>query len=444
MKKALYCLTIAAFVFSAAGCAAQPTTPAASTDNTAATSAPATDTSPAATAPASDTSAATAAPASASANGEPDVCAKDSIGCAKIPAGETIKIGMGAPMTGGDASYGIDISQGAKVAATDAGEFQGFPFEIDVEDDFGNAEGGAAVANKLIADPTVVAIAGHIYSGATAASIPVYEKAGIVMMSPSATLPSLTTTGSKVFNRIVFTDAYQGKSSANYLYTKLGIKNLAIMHDGSDYGKGLAEIVQKEYTALGGTVVIFQAITPKETDYTAPLAAVAAKKPEAVYFAGYTAEGSIIANQMKQTGLEKALFFGCDGTYGEDFLNRVGANGEGAYAVSLTPSDSPEKQKFDSEYLAAYGKAAGTLTPYTWNGYDAAAVLIHVIESVAVKGSDGNMYVPRGTLVEAVRSLKDYKGLTGTFACDATGECYASSPHYVVIKDGKWTVADNQ
>jgi branched-chain amino acid transport system substrate-binding protein len=345
-------------------------------------------------------------------------------------------------MTGGDASYGIDITQGARVAATDAGDFQGFKFEVVVEDDFGNAEGGAAVANKLVADPTVVGVAGHIFSGATAAAMPIYEKARVVMMSPSATLPSLTTTGSKVFNRIVFTDAYQGKSSADYLYNKLGIKNLAVMHDGSDYGKGLAEIVQQEFTALGGNVVIFQAITPKETDYTAPLAAVSAKKPEAVYFAGYTAEGSIIVNQMKQTGLDKAIFFGCDGTYGEDFLNRVGANGEGAYAVSLTPPDSPEKQKFDEEYTAAYGKAPGTLSPYTWNGYDAAAVLIHVVESVAVKGSDGAMYVPRGALIDAVRSLKDYKGLTGTFTCDPTGECYASTPHYVVIKDGKWTPAE--
>lgn len=428
MRKGINGLIAIIFILVAAGCGSQPT-PAATV--------PANESSPT-EAPAAETS----TPAANTNGGEPEVCATDAIGCAKIPAGNTIKIGMGAPMTGGDASFGIDIAQGAKVAIQDAGEFQGFKFELVAEDDFGNAEGGAAVANKFVADPTIVAVAGHIFSGATAAAMPIYEKAGVPMMSPSATNPALTTMGSKVFNRVAFTDATQGKFAAQYLYEKLGVRKLAVMHDGSDYGKGLVEIVQDTFTKSGGTVVAFQAITPKETDFTAPLAAVSSKKPEAVYFAGYTAEGSIIANQMKQTGLENAIFFGCDGTYGEDFLTRTGANGEGAYAVSLTPPDSPEKQKFDSEYQAAYGKVPGVLSPYTWNGYDSAAILIHVIETVAVKGSDGAMYVPRDTLVTAVRNLKDYQGLTGTFTCDAVGECNASGPIFVVIKDGKWVVAE--
>lgn len=375
------------------------------------------------------------------ASGEPAACASDSFGCAKIPAGQTIKIGMGAPMTGGDASFGIDISQGGRIAVTDAGELDGFKFELIAEDDGGSAEGGAAVANKLVADPTVVAIAGHIYSGATAAAIPIYEKVGLPMLSPSATNPPLTEMGSKVFNRIAFTDAIQGKFAATYLYEKLGIRKLAAMHDGSDYGKGLAEIVRDTFTSLGGEVVSFSAITPKETDYTAPLAAVAATKPEALYFGGYTQEGAILANQMKQTGLEKAIFFGCDGTYGQDFLDRTGKNGEGAFAVSLTPADTEPKLKFDADYEKAYGMKPGTLSPFTWNGYDVVAALISQVKAVAIKGSDGNLYIPRGALVTAVRNLKDYKGLTGTFTCDAKGECNASGPIFVEIKDGKWTVA---
>lgn len=425
MKKILYCLFVSAFVFSAAGCGSAATPAAAVTE-----------------APSAATEAPAAPVVPQTAEGVPAVCATDPFGCAKIAPGETIKIGMGAPMTGGDASFGTDISQGATIAVEDAGDFGGFKFELVAQDDFGNAEGGAAVANKFVADQTIVAVAGHIYSGATAAAMPIYEKVGIPMMSPSATNPALTTTGSKVFNRLVFTDSIQGKFAAQYLFEKLGVKKLAIMHDGSDYGKGLAEIVQTNYKAAGGEVVAFQAITPKETDYTAPLAAVSAKKPDAIYFAGYTAEGSIIANQMKQTGLDKAIFFGCDGTYGADFLSRAAANGEGAYAVSLTPPDSPKKLKFDSEYQAAFGKTPGTLSPYTWNGYDSAAVLIAVIEKTAIKSSDGNMYVPRGALVDAVRGIKDQKGLTGTFTCDAVGECNASGPIFVVIKNGQWVVAD--
>jgi branched-chain amino acid transport system substrate-binding protein len=401
--------------------------------------APVVTATPAAPAPTEAPAAATEAPAAPA--GPPAVCSSDAFGCAKIDPGTTVKVGMGAPMTGGDASFGIDISQGAQEAVKDAGEFQGFKFELVAQDDQGNAEGGAAVANKLVADPSVVAIAGHIYSGATAAAMPIYEKAGLPMLSPSATNPTLTTKGSKVFNRVAFTDVIQGEFAAKFLFDKLGFKKVAFLHDGSDYGKGLAEVVRDNFTKLGGTATDFQAITPKETDYSAVLSTIAAGKPEAVYFGGYTAEASVLANQMKTTGLENAVFFGCDGTYGKDFLDRTGKNGEGAYAVSLTPPDSPEKAKFDAAYTADFGVAPGTLSPFSWNGYDSAAALIAMVEKVAVKGDDGSLYVPRGALVEAVRTLKDFKGVAGTYSCNDVGECNSNGPLFVKIENGKWVPA---
>jgi hypothetical protein len=106
-----------------------------------------------AAAPTEAPAAATEAPAASS--GAPEVCASDPFGCAKVDPGTTVKVGMGAPMTGGDASFGIDISQGAQIAVKDAGQFEGFSFELVAQDDGGNAEGGAAVANKLVADPSV-------------------------------------------------------------------------------------------------------------------------------------------------------------------------------------------------------------------------------------------------------------------------------------------------
>ena len=322
---------------------------------------------------------ATAAPVAA----VPAVCGTDAIGCAVFQPGQTIKIGMGAPMTGDNAAFGQDISQAAKIAVTDAGSFQGFSFELDAQDDGGTAEGGAAVANKFVADPQFVAIEGHIFSGATKAAIPIYEAVGLPMMSPSATNPALTADGSKVFNRDVFTDAAQGKFAAAYLYNKLGIKNLAIMHDGQAYGQGLAQVVNDQFTGLGGKVVAFQAITPGKSDYSAVLADLASKKPEAVFYGGYTAEAVVIVNQMGQSGLTGVTFFGDDGTFGQDFLDRTAANGEGAYSTSLIPLDSPAKVKFDAAYLAAYGQPAGKLSPYSWTAYDAMAVLIKNIESVA-------------------------------------------------------------
>lgn len=407
-----------------AACGAKPTPTAAPTQ------APATD-APATQAPATDEPKADA----------PEVCATDKFGCAVFESGQTIKIGLGGPMTGDNAAYGVDASQAAKLAIADAGQFEGFSFELVAEDDGGTPEGGAAVANKFVADPQVVAIAGHSFSGATGAAIPVYEAAGIPMMSMSATNPDLTKSGSAVFNRLVFTDAAQGKFAAEYIYNKLNFRKIAIVHDGQAYGQGLAEVVQAQFTALGGEVVTFQAVTPGESDYSAVLADVASKKPELLYFGGYVAEGVVIVNGMKQAGLGDVIFFGDDGTFGQDFLDRTGANGEGAYATTLIPPASDAKAKFDAAYEATYGQAAGKLSPYSWCSYDSAAVLIKAIESVAVLGGDGKLYVPRGALVEAVRHTTDYQGLSGVVTCDSTGECSASGPVFNIIKDGQWVEA---
>ena len=376
----------------------------------------------------------------AGAGAAPAVCKTDAGGCAVFTSGQTVKIGMGAPMTGDNASFGQDISQGAKIAVSDAGKFQGFSFELDAQDDGGTAEGGASVANKLVADPQVVAVAGHIFSGATKAAIPIYEAANIPMMSPSATNPALTTSGSKVFNRCVFTDAAQGTFAAAYLYNTLKFTKIAIMHDGQAYGQGLAQVVNDQFTGLGGTVVAFQAITPGESDYSAVLADIASKSPQALFYGGYVAEAVVIINQMKQAGLTGVTFFGDDGTFGQDFLDRTGANGEGAYSTSLIPPASAAKTKFDAAYLAAYGQPAGKLSPYSWTAYDSAAVLIKAVESVAVL-SGGKLYVPRAALVAAVRATKDYQGLSGTITCDATGECSASGPVFNIDKGGKWAEA---
>jgi branched-chain amino acid transport system substrate-binding protein len=372
---------------------------------------------------------------------QPDACKSDAFGCAVVKPGQTIKIGMGAPMTGDNAAFGQDISQGAKIAMTDGGQFKGFSFELVAQDDGGTAEGGAAVANKFVSDPTIVAIEGHIFSGATKAAIPIYEKAGLPMMSPSATNPDLTKQGSKVFNRLVFTDAFQGKSAAEYLYNTLKVKQIAVIHDGQAYGQGLAQVTNDTFTALGGTVVAFQAITPGESDYSAVLADIASKKPEAIFYGGYTAEAVVLVNELKQSGLEGVIFFGDDGTFGQDFLDRTGANGEGAYATSLIPASSDAKDAFDAAYKAAYGTDPGKLSPYTWTAYDAGATLVKAIKDVAIVGSEGALYVPRSALVAAVRGLKDYQGLSGMVSCDATGECASSSPNFNVVKDGKWAEA---
>jgi branched-chain amino acid transport system substrate-binding protein len=370
----------------------------------------------------------------------PEACNAE-LGCAVITKGQTIKVGFAGPMTGDYSQFGIDMSNAMKLAVTDLGDVQGWKVEMAIEDDGGGAEGGAAVANKLVSDRTFVAMAGHAFSGATAAAMPIYEKAGVPMMSPSATNPDLTTKDSTVFNRNAFTDTEQGIGAAKYLFEKLGVKKLALMHDGTDYGQGLANVVKEQFVALGGETVAFEAITPGESDYSAPLAAVASAQPEGLYFGGYNAEASVLVNQMEQAGLSGVVFFSGDGIYGKDFLSKVGDRGEGVYAATLVPPGTEPILKFNDAYLEAYGTEAGVLSPYTWNSYDAASVLIAAIKSVAIVEGE-TLYIPRAALVEAARTTKDFQGISGVITCRENGECNASGPVFYIVKGGEWVPAE--
>ncbi len=339
-------------------------------------------------------------------------------------------------MTGGDASFGIDAEQAGKIAVADAEPLHGFSFELVAEDDQGAAEGGAAVANKFVADQTLVGVAGHLFSGATAAAMPIYEAKGIPMLSPSATNPTLTQKGSAVFNRVPFTDAAQGKAAATFIYEELGFRKIAVMHDGEDYGKGLAEIVKVEFEALGGEVVEFVGITSKEADYTPVLTTIAAKSPELIYFGGYTQDAGVLANQMKTTGLENAVFFGCDGTFGTDFLNGLAPMVKALPCHTSNATQTPEKTAFDEAYKAAYGVGPGELSPFTWNSYDCTTALIEKVGDVAVLGADGALYIPRGALVDAVRGLNNWTGISGTYTCAPVGDCNIQGPQFHIVKNG--------
>ncbi|MFN2151789.1 MAG: branched-chain amino acid ABC transporter substrate-binding protein [Anaerolineales bacterium] len=372
----------------------------------------------------------------------PDVCADNpnETVCAVIDPGSTIKIGFAGPMTGDYSAFGIDISNAGLLAVEDAGEFEGFSFELLIEDTQGSGEGGASVANLYVSDPDVVAIAGHTFSGSTAAAIPIYNKARLPMLSASATRADLTGGDQDVFNRIPFTDDIQGSKVAEYLYNNLGFTKIAVMHDGDAYGKGLAEKVQEVFTGLGGEVVAFEAITPGETDYSAVLTDIGAKGPEAIFYGGYYSEAAVIAKDMPVAGLADVVLFSDDGTFGVTFIELAGDNAEGVYATSAIPPDSAARTAFDEKYKATYGEEAGALSTFTWHGYDVVSALISAIESVAIKGDDGNLYIPREALVKAVDGISGYQGLTGEITCNK-GECNTAGPTFLVVQNGEWVLA---
>jgi len=360
----------------------------------------------------------------------PEACNAEG-GCAAFKAGEVIKIGVGGPMTGDNSAFGIDAYQAGQLAVKDAGEFNGRTFDVEQGDDQGTGEGGAAVANKFVADPAIVGVMGHSFSGATSNAMPIYASKFIPMMSESATRVDLSEQGNPAFNRLVSTDKFQGDLGAGFLKDTLGAKAVAIIHDGTAYGQGLAEGVRDTLKAGGVEVVSFEAINPGETDYSAVLTKVAALKPDAVFFGGYQPEAAVLAGQKGAAGLDVPFVSG-DGVFGAQFLDLAKDNAEGYYVTQAGAPLSDARTKFDAAYTAQFGSEPGSLSGYTWFAYDATLLLIEKIKAVAIVSGD-TLYIPRKALMEAVRATKDYKGLTGTVTCDANGEC-ATAPTFVVFQ----------
>jgi len=374
---------------------------------------------------------------------EPEYECTDEWGCVTFEPGQTIRVAFVGPNTGDYSAFGIDMTRGAELAVVDHPTVHGFDIELLSEDTQGTPEQGASVANKLAADPQVVAIDGHSFSGSTEVAIPIYGDAGIVMLSPSATNPDLTKLGSPVFNRVAFHDEMQGEHAANYIFNVLGVTSIAAMHDGGAYGQGLAEMTASFFEGLGGTVVGFEAITPGETDYSAPLAAIAALEPELIYYGGYDADAAVLVTQMAAVGLEDALFFGCDGTYGVNYLDLTGEAAEGTFSTYVPIPESEAFDQFMADYEAAYGEEQGKLSPFSPHSYDATSILINAIEVIAVESGD-NLIIPRKALADEVRSTAGYEGLTGTITCSDIGECAAASILFMIVEGGEWVAGPGQ
>ena len=376
--------------------------------------------------------------------GPKEIECADEWGCAVFEPGMTVKVAYVGPMTGPYSAFGTDISRGAQLAVKANPDVEGFAFELLIEDTQGQSEQSATVANKLAADPQVVAVAGHTFSGSTLTAIPIYQEAGIPMMSPSTTLASFTAMGTDVYNRVAFSDAIQAREAAAYLFNVLGVTKIVTVHDSDAYGKGLAEGVAAEFEALGGEVLDIKATTQGSADYSAPLADIAALEPELIYYGGYDADAALMVTQMAAAGLDGVIFFGCDGTYGTNFIDLAGDDAEGAYSTNVPIPPSDAFDTFKADYEAEFGEPQGKLSPYSPHGHDAALVLLAAIDRTAVK-SGNTLVIGRKALADEIRRTDGLTGLTtSSITCADNGECGPQDLVFMLAEGGEWGEAPGQ
>jgi len=354
----------------------------------------------------------------------------DELGVVTIPPGEPIHIAYWGVLSGADASLGQDSLYGVELAAADkGGKLLDHEIRVTTEDGLCTPEGGATAAQKLAADSTLVGLVGSACSDETVGGIKTLNDAGLVTISPSNTRPGLTTPdrGPEYagYLRTAHSDAFQGKAVAEFVFNELKLTKAATIHDGSAYAEALQQVFADEFTALGGEILIQEAVSKGQTDMKPVLTRVAAAAPEVIYYPIFVAEGGFITAQAKEVrGLENTVLIGSDGMFTVDMVNAAGPAAENMYLSS--PNFSAFQagySAFVEKYKAKVGKAP--ISAFHAHAYDAANILFAALEKVAVKASDGTVHIPKKALRDAIYATKDFQGLTGVLSCSATGDCGA-------------------
>lgn len=294
-----------------------------------------------------------------------------------------IKIGVAGAHSGDLASYGLPTVNAAELVVemvnADGGVL-GRQIELIVEDDQCQPEVATNTAAKLVGEE-VVAVIGHICSGATRSALGIYTGENIVTISPSATNPSLTKSGEfPTFFRTIAPDDAQGELQAQFVAEELGVTKVAILHDGGDYGKGLADFSQASLEANypGVEIVLYEGVTVGAVDYSAIINRVGASGAEAVIFGGYHPEASKLVGQMRTQGIEIPFVSG-DGVKDESFIEVAGESAEGVYATG--PKDTagnPVAEAAREAHIEKYGEEPG---PFFMNAYSGALAIVNAIEA---------------------------------------------------------------
>lgn len=346
-------------------------------------------------------------------------------------AQETIKIGVPAPLSGSYKSAGADIVDGAKLAAAHvnaAGGVLGKKLEIVPQDDACNPDEAANAAKQLVAAGIAVAAGGYC-SSAALPEIRVLHDERIPFVLDASTIPQLTEHGwPDVFRTIGRTDA-QGSLAAALMQSVLHAKRAAVVNDGSSYSQVLAQSTVAALKLIGLAVVYDNALSPGQKDYGDIVKAVAALKPDVLYFTGYYTDAAVLARNLRALQSPIKYFMG-NGTADPSLIEKGGPAVEGMI-VTTSPLpqflDSPRARRFVKAYRDAYGREPG---PYSVYEYDAIGVTAQAIKNAkSTKPED---------IAAALHALTSYDGVTGRIAFDRKGDRVNAAFMAVAVREGKF------
>ena len=318
-----------------------------------------------------------------------------------------LAIGFFGALTGDAASLGKTIRNGVQLAVDAYNEKNpGCVAAIRDYDSQGSPEKAPGLAQRAVADQSVIGIVGPAFSGESRTADPVFERAGLSTITPSATNPTLAENGWMTFHRVVGDDTSQAPAAASYIKDVLKSSAVFVVDDGSKYGKGLADKVKQD---LGSRVVGNDTVEQQQTDFSATVTEVKGTGASAVFYGGYYAEAGLLRKQLSAAGGQNIVMVVGDGAMDSAFLQAAGQAAEGTIITCPCLPADRAGGTFAADYTRKFNVEPGT---YSAESYDAANVFLAGLRAGKGSRSEMNDFV----------SAYDKPGVTKQVKFDAKGE----------------------
>ncbi|MBI5240848.1 MAG: branched-chain amino acid ABC transporter substrate-binding protein [Elusimicrobia bacterium] len=333
---------------------------------------------------------------------------------------QAVRIAVALPLTGDLGSEGAGLRRAVDLALEEANASGKLPFRVEAVafDDRADPEEARNVANLVVADPRIVAVVGHYSSDCSASASQVYARAPLAMISPASTNPEVTRRqlrpdwpGARVVFRLVPTDDLQGSFAAEYLRGRLRQERMAVLHDGTLYGQGLAEEFRRTFRRLGGKVLAEAVVKVGSRDISAALESLQAPGLQGVFFGGRYPEAGLILRGLSRLRL-RLLFCSGDGARTPVLFDVAGGSADGAYLTTAgAPVETlPGARDFIGAYRARWGDEGPR--PFDHYGYEAARIILEALQAVGPE---------RARVLKAVRRTR-HAGLLGVTSFDEKGD----------------------
>lgn len=365
----------------------------------------------------------------------------DAIGCVIIPPDAPIEVGIMQSLTGDTATMGTEQYHAIELAIQQRGhQIHGHTVAVHVEDSQCSPPGGSNAVLNILSRPHMVAVLGPTCSSAAIAASPIVSDTGLVMLSASSTAPELTSIGNMPssnrqngFFRLIYNSSAIGEPPAVFAFDELQATKAATISDGNPFTKGLTNAFIQTFIQQGGEVVLDTIVNTGSTDIQPLLHAVADSGADVVFFALSQPERDTLVQQSRdRAGMEDVDFI-AGLPLNDDFIEAVGSAAEGLYFVIPVPLEHEALSELAMHYEETFGEPPETL--YYGYAYDAANVLLDVLETVAVQKDDGTMVIGRQALRDALATMSSVEGVTGSIQCTASGDCVRARFHVARVDD---------